>query len=97
MGPAERPGSAAAARLRGTGPGAFERAHRTLPRTVRGAEHAGLQLHHARAILSPAAQADVRRLGSPRYAQAARPVHSEESAASSEGSLDRARVHGGRI
>ena len=61
MGPAERPGAAAAARLRRAGAGAFERAHRALPHALRREQHAGGQLHHAGAVLPPAAPPDVRR------------------------------------
>ena len=43
VGPAQRPGDAAAARLRRPGAGAFERAHRALPHAVRREQHAGVQ------------------------------------------------------
>ena len=48
VGTAERPGDAAAARLRRPGAGALQRAHRALPHAVRREQHAGVQLHHAR-------------------------------------------------
>ena len=41
VGTAQRPGDAAAARLRRPGPGAFQRAHRALPHAVRREQHAG--------------------------------------------------------
>ena len=40
VGPAQRPGDAAAARLRRPGAGAFQRAHRTLPHALRRKQHA---------------------------------------------------------
>ena len=46
---------------RRAGSGAFQRAHRALPHALRGEQHAGVQLHHAGAILPPAAPPDVRR------------------------------------
>ena len=73
--------SAAAARLRRAGAGAFERAHRALPAALRRGQHAGVQLHHARAVLPPAAPPDVRRHGPPRHAQAADRLHAQEPAA----------------
>ena len=51
VGTAQRPGDAAAARLRRPGTGAFQRAHRALPDAVRGEQYAGGKLHHAGAIL----------------------------------------------
>ena len=83
VGTAQRTGDAAAARLRRPGSGALQRAHRALPHALRGKQHAGVQLHHARAILPPAAPPDVRRQRPPRHAQAADRLHAEEPAAPS--------------
>ena len=83
VGPAQRPGAAAAARLRRPGAGAFQRAHRALPHALRRKQYAGVQLHHARAVLPPAAAPDVRRPRPPRHAQAADRLHAEEPAAAS--------------
>ena len=88
MGTAERPGDAAAARLRRPGAGALERAHRAVPDAVRREQYAGLQLHHAGAVFPPAAAPDVRRTRPPRHAQAAGHLHAEEPAAPSAGGLD---------
>ena len=53
----------AAARIRGAGAGAFERARRTVLAALRRAEYAGGQLHHGRAVFPPACGA---RSNSPR-------------------------------
>ncbi len=83
VGPAERPRAAAAARLRRAGAGALERPHRALPAALRREQHAGRQLHHAGAVLPPAAPPDVRRQRPPRHAQAAGRLHAQEPAAPS--------------
>ena len=93
VGPAQRPGDAAAARLRRPGAGAFQRAHRALPDAVRREQHAGVQLHHAGAIFPPAAPPDVRRARPPRHAQAAGHLHAQEPAAPSARRLHAARFH----
>ena len=53
-----RPGAAAAARVRGAGPRALERAHRAVPAALRRRQHSGLQPDDAGAVLPPAAAAD---------------------------------------
>ena len=97
VGPAERPGDAAAARLRRPGAGAFERAHRAVPHAVRREQYAGGQLHHAGAVLPPAAPPDVRRQRPPRRAQAAGDLHAQEPAAPSAGGVDAARFFDRRV
>ena len=76
VGPAERPRAAAAARPRGPGAGALERAHRALPHALgRGQPARGLPLD-ARLVLPPAAPA-----GPGPRREAARRLHAEEPAA----------------
>ena len=71
-----RPGLPVAAWLRGAGPGAFLRKARALPSDVRGRQHAGGELHHARQLLPhPAAAAQAR------HPQAADPDDAQEPAA----------------
>ena len=67
---------AAAARLRGAGAGAFERAHRALPPALRRGQHAGLPAVDGGAVLPPAAPA-----GAAPLAQAAGRLHPQEHAA----------------
>src|SRR5205823_14320066 len=74
------PHAAPAARLRGPGARALERPDRALPRARRRRESAYRQLHHAGAVLPPAAAP-----GTPRRATAAGPLHAEEPAAASPG------------
>ena len=87
-GASQRPGAAAAARLRGPGPGALERAHRALPAALRRGQHAGRQPDDAGAVLPPAAPPGAR---DPR-AQAARRLHAEEPAAPPARRLDARRA-----
>ena len=91
VGPAHRPGDASAARLRGAGPRALQRAHRALPLAVRREQHAGGELHHAGAVFPRAAPPDVRRLRPPRHAQAAGHLHAQEPAAPSARGVRAAR------
>ena len=60
--------------------------------SVRREQYSGLQLHHAGAVLPPAAAADVRRRRPARHAQAAGRLHAEEPAAASQSGLDRRRI-----
>ena len=76
VGPHVRPRHAAAARLRGPGPGALVRAHRALPAAVRRLQHAGLHTGDAGADVLPAAPAD-----DPAVPQAAHHLHAQEPAA----------------
>ena len=78
----ERPGAAAAARLRGPGPGALQRAARALPAAVRRGQHAGLQPDDAGAVLPRAAPADA-----PHLPQAAGRDEPEEPAAPQAGGV----------
>ena len=55
VGPDLAPDAAAAARLRGLGPGALERAPRALPAARRRGQHPRREPHHAGAVLPPAA------------------------------------------
>src|ERR1700728_5464537 len=58
MGTAVRPDAAAAARLRGPGPGALLRAPRALPAIMRREQHAGVRAVDARADVPFAATTD---------------------------------------
>ncbi len=77
VGPAERPRAAAAARLRGPGAGALERAHRALPRPLRAKTTCRVAYPSTPAsVLPPAA------LPGPRPGrEAARRLHAQEPAA----------------
>ena len=65
--PAQRPHAAAAARLRGPGPRALQRAARALPRAVRRGQHPGLLPDHAGADLPPAAPPGAAPAGASRW------------------------------
>ena len=82
----ERPRAAAAARLRGAGAGALERAPRALPAALRREQHAGLQPDDAGAVLPRAAPADA-----PHLPQAARRDDPEEPAAAQAAPSRRSR------
>ena len=73
---------AVAARLRGPGPRALERAARALPRARRRGKHPGRQLHDSGPVLPPAAPP-----GAPRRAAAPRCDDAEEPAAPAGGEL----------
>ena len=66
VGPDHPADPAAAARLRGPGPGAFERPAGAVPPARGRGQHPGGQLHHAGAVLPPAAPAGAARPGSGR-------------------------------
>ncbi len=83
VGTAERPGAAAAARLRRARSRAFQRAHRALPATLRRKQHAGGERQHAGAIFPCAAPPDARRSGSARRSQAADHIYAQAHAAPS--------------
>ena len=86
-----RPRVPAAARLRGTGSGAFLGAARALPADVRRGQHAGRELHHAGELFphpAPPAQA--------RDPQAADPDDAEEPAAPQARGLAARRAGSGR-
>src|SRR5690606_6928327 len=93
MEPAEQSGDAAAARLRRTGAGALERAHRTLPDPLCRGQHAGGELQHTGAILPRATTPDVWRRAGWRDASAADNLHTKEPTAAPSGGLRRGRTH----
>jgi 2-oxoglutarate dehydrogenase E1 component len=90
--PHERAGHASAPRLRGSGAGTLERAHRAIPAALRRRQHPDRELHHAGAVLPRSTPADAEKLP-----PAARDLHTEESAASAPRHLARRRLHRGRF
>ena len=95
MGPAQRPGDAAAARLRGTGPGPLVRADRALAAAVRRGQPDGRVPVHSGPVLPPAAPP-----GGDRAAPAVRGLHPEIDVAAArlglgDGGLHRRRLAGG--
>ena len=62
MAAGQRPGAAAAARLRGPGAGALQRPARAVPATGGRRQHPGLQRNDAGPVLPPAPPADEARL-----------------------------------
>src|SRR5579863_6852308 len=97
MGPAKRHGPATAARTRGPGPGAFERAPGAFLATLLGKQHARRVLHYARAILSPLAPPDARRARSPRLTQTADRDDAQEPSAASQGDFHHRRAFERRL
>src|SRR5437762_4658265 len=97
MGPTQRTGTAVAARLRRPGAGALERAHRTISRSLRGTEYAGVPREHTRTVLPPVAASDVRRRRPARHAQTTGHVHAQETVAPRARCLDGGRTHRGRL
>ncbi len=87
VGPPVRSRPAAAARLRGTGPGAFLRTPGALSAAVRAGEHAGLRADHAGADVPHAAPPDAAR-----RAQAADRDDAEVAAAPQAGCVDAGRT-----
>ena len=88
----ERPGDAAAARLRRAGPRALERAHRAVPAVLRGRQPPDRELHHAGAVFPRAAAPDA-----PQLPHAARDLHAEEPVAAARGDVDAARPRERRV
>ena len=88
----ERPRADAAARLRGPGAGALERAPRALPPALRGGQHAGGELHHPGAAVPRAAPPDA-----PAVSQAAGDDEPEELAAPSPLRLRPCGLHRGAL
>src|SRR5262249_26480409 len=84
----ERPRAPTPARLRRTGTGTLQRAARALPAAVRRAEHAGVQLHHAGAVLPRPAPSDA-----PLLPEAAGGDEPEEPAPPPRCRVDPARSH----
>ena len=83
VGPADAPHPAAAARLRGLGPGALERAHRALHRARRRGQHPARQPDDRGPVLPPPAPP-----GADREAAAARRLHAQGTAAPPRRHLD---------
>ena len=79
-------GNAPAARLRGPGSRALERAHRALPAALRRRQHAVVNATTPGAVLPPAAAPDA-----PGRRAALRPVFAEEPASPARGGLARSR------
>ena len=88
VGPAVQRRAAAAARLRGPGPGPLLRPGRAVPVPVRAGQHDGRDAVHPGQLLPPAALA-----GALRPAQAADRVHAEVDAAAEGGDLGGRRLH----
>ena len=90
--PDDAHGHAAAARLRGPGARALERAPRALPPALRRRQHADRQRDDAGAVLPPAAPPDA-----PAAGAALHPVHAEEPAAAAGGLLAARGADDGRL
>src|SRR3989441_5981623 len=86
------PHAAAAARLRRSGARALERPHRAVPSARRRGQPAHRELHHAGAVLPPAATS-----GAARGAAAAGAVHPEKPAAAAPGHVAPGGAHRGRL
>ena len=92
VGEVQRPGAAAAARLRGAGAGAFARAAGAFLAALCGRQHAGVLSDDAGEDIPFAAAA-----GAPVVPEAAGHHEPEEHAAEQAGGLNAGRVRGGRL
>jgi 2-oxoglutarate dehydrogenase E1 component len=87
VGPVVEPRDAAAPRLRRSGPGALERAHRALPLAFGPQQHANRSTHDSRPVLPPVAKP-----GPERARHAAHYFHAQVNAARGPDPFDAARV-----